>query len=106
VLVTKYSLPGYDGIYVKEKSVYVYTALAVCLVLSLPLGREAIARESYLLMSLFLFLQIFYFGFACQYTDQAASQGNEIKDWYAFYVYCKFVVNDLLCCIILTFSFV
>lgn len=89
VLVTKYSLPGYNGFYVQEKSVYVYTALAVCLVLSLPLGREAISRENYVLISLFLFLQVFYLGFTIQYTYQSANEGSEIKDWYAFYVYCK-----------------
>ncbi|CAO3642893.1 unnamed protein product [Mucor hiemalis] len=86
VLVTKYNWPGY-GLNVQEKSVYVYTGLAVCLVLSLPLAREALSRESYWLLGLFLALQLFYFGFAVTYTYQTANVGNEIKDWYAFYVY-------------------
>lgn len=89
VLVTKYTWPGY-GLYVQERSVYVYTGLAVCLLLSLPLAREALSRENYFIMGLFFALQLFYFGFAVTYTYRTTTEGNEIRDWYAFYVYCKY----------------
>lgn len=68
---------------------YMYTAVAVCLTLSLPLVREAIARESYWLINIFLLIQFVFLGFTTHYAYQSIILDDLIDDWYAFYAYCK-----------------
>lgn len=68
---------------------YVYTVLAVCLTLSLPLAREAISRENYWLINIFLLIQFLYLSFTAHYTYQSIVTENIVQGWYAFYVYCK-----------------
>lgn len=93
VLFTKYYWSVPDAIF-SNSTLYIYTGLAVCLTLSLPLGRSAISRENYWLINIFLFFQIFFLSFVCHYTYQSVTdQSLKIQDWYAFYVYCKFKIS-------------
>lgn len=68
---------------------YMYTAVAVCLTLSIPLAREAISRESYWLINIFLVIQFVFLGFTTHYAYQSIILDTVIDDWYAFYAYCK-----------------
>ncbi|KAI9273435.1 hypothetical protein EDC94DRAFT_194606 [Helicostylum pulchrum] len=70
---------------------YMYTAVAVCLTLSLPLVREAIARESYWLINIFLLIQFVFLGFTTHYAYQSIILDDLIDDWYAFYAYLSSV---------------
>jgi hypothetical protein len=88
VLFTKYYMYSTETLF-NDPTMYVYTALAACLTLSLPLAREAISRENYWLINIFLFIQFFYLVFTVHYTYQSVVSENVVKDWYAFYIYCK-----------------
>ncbi|GAA5806771.1 hypothetical protein MFLAVUS_000119 [Mucor flavus] len=70
---------------------YMYTAVAFFLTLSIPLVREAIARESYWLINIFLLIQFIFLGFTTHYAYQSIILDDLINDWYAFYAYLSSV---------------
>jgi hypothetical protein len=67
---------------------------------SIVIARESIARESHVLMVLFIFLQLEFMGAVTYFLffrrDVTTASEFVFTDWYAFAFFCKYHLDDVV----------